>query len=267
MSVVRGRGAPHTCLVSDGFIRSERALAAARILGEVSEIGPRTQAGREHLVAEMLRLLGGAVGGLVQDDNYALGGRSGIVEATLVGFDRETQNVFQTHHTRGSDFNPFHRAMMIRDLEPGRVVTTTHEQVVLQTDWRRSEWINEYCRPARVDFFVCSIRKTGTRSGVGLGFMRGTADRPFSEEDRDLLHLVHVGLGGPLYEAKSPRAELAPRVRDTLDELLTGAGDKEIAARLAISHHTVRQYVKVILRAYGLHSRAQLIAKFGRRMR
>jgi DNA-binding CsgD family transcriptional regulator len=53
-------------------------------------------------------------------------------------------------------------------------------------------------------------------------------------------------------------------MRETLDVMLTGASDKEIAAQLALSPHTVRQYVKAILRAYRVSSRAQLIAASNR---
>jgi len=46
--------------------------------------------------------------------------------------------------------------------------------------------------------------------------------------------------------------------------ILTGATDKEIAQQLRLSPHTVRQYVKAILKAYNVTNRAQLIARAGR---
>jgi DNA-binding CsgD family transcriptional regulator len=58
-----------------------------------------------------------------------------------------------------------------------------------------------------------------------------------------------------------PGAALAPRVRATLEILMTGASNKEIASRLGISQNTVHQYVKELLRAYGAGSRAELVAR------
>src|SRR5262249_29168778 len=58
----------------------------------------------------------------------------------------------------------------------------------------------------------------------------------------------------------SPADALPPRVRETLDQLMTGASDKEIARRLGISHNTVRQYVRSLLRAYRVESRLQLVS-------
>jgi DNA-binding CsgD family transcriptional regulator len=64
---------------------------------------------------------------------------------------------------------------------------------------------------------------------------------------------------------EDPSPHLAPRVRQTLELVLTGASDKEIAQRLQLSPHTARQYLKVIRRAYGVRSRAELIARHGPR--
>jgi DNA-binding CsgD family transcriptional regulator len=241
-------------------IRFERARAAVRLVGEVREIGVRTEPARRHLVTELAKLLGAVVGGLVHDAGYGPGLKQGIAEATLSGFDGEIIDVFATHHTRGSDFNPFHRAVMRRVHELPQVFTSSSSEIVERRDWDGSEWINDYARPARVDHFLCSMRVIGNHRGVGCGFMRARGDRPFSDEDREVLHLVHLGVG-PFFDGPSPRAALAPRVRDTLDVLLTGASDKEIAEQLGISPHTVRQYVKSILRAYDVSSRAQLIAR------
>ena len=43
--------------------------------------------------------------------------------------------------------------------------------------------------------------------------------------------------------------------------LLGGASEKEIADRMGLSAHTVHQYVKSIYRAFGVRSRAELMAR------
>ena len=55
-------------------------------------------------------------------------------------------------------------------------------------------------------------------------------------------------------------AQLPPRIRATLDELVTGASDKEIALRLGISPNTVHQYVKSLLRNVQADSRLHLVS-------
>jgi DNA-binding CsgD family transcriptional regulator len=47
--------------------------------------------------------------------------------------------------------------------------------------------------------------------------------------------------------------------------LLEGDGDKQIAARLGLTRHTMNQYVKTIFRHFGVQSRAELLARWVRR--
>jgi DNA-binding CsgD family transcriptional regulator len=243
--------------MGDRVIRVVRARAAMKLIGEVYEIGVRTEAGRRHLMRELFALLGCAVGASVHDIYFSPGHRRGIVAATLAGFDSQVTDLFDAHYTMGSAFNPFHRAVMARAHEPGEVFSSTDLELVPRSVWNRSPWINDYVRPAGIEHFMASIRFVGETTIVGCGLMRAAGDRPFSDEDREVMHLVNDAVG-PLFDAAAPH--LAPRAREVRDALLTGASDKEIAQLMRISVHTVHQYVKAIFRAYGVSSRAQLFA-------
>jgi len=59
--------------------------------------------------------------------------------------------------------------------------------------------------------------------------------------------------------------ELTPRLRETLEVVMTGASEKQIADQLGISHHTAHQYIQALFRAFGVTSRAQLMARVLRR--
>jgi DNA-binding NarL/FixJ family response regulator len=63
---------------------------------------------------------------------------------------------------------------------------------------------------------------------------------------------------------RSP-ADLPPRARQVLRCLLEGDGDKQIAARLAISPLTVNVYTKAIYKHFGVSSRTELLARWIRR--
>jgi DNA-binding NarL/FixJ family response regulator len=59
---------------------------------------------------------------------------------------------------------------------------------------------------------------------------------------------------------------LSPRVRQTLDRLLHGDSEKQVARRLNVSQHTVHVYVKTLYRKLNVCSRGELLSKFvGRR--
>jgi DNA-binding CsgD family transcriptional regulator len=55
--------------------------------------------------------------------------------------------------------------------------------------------------------------------------------------------------------------------RQTLDCLLEGDSEKEIAARLGLSPATVHEYVTALYRRFGVHSRGQLLAHVLKRSR
>jgi PAS domain S-box-containing protein len=56
-------------------------------------------------------------------------------------------------------------------------------------------------------------------------------------------------------------AELSPREREVLSLVALGATSPEIAARLHISHNTVRKHVNSAMQKMGARSRAHLVAK------
>jgi DNA-binding NarL/FixJ family response regulator len=55
---------------------------------------------------------------------------------------------------------------------------------------------------------------------------------------------------------------LAPRARQTLELLLAGLGEKQIASKLGLSPNTVHHYVKSIHRHFGVSSRSELLARW-----
>ncbi|MDB4934026.1 MAG: Transcriptional regulator, LuxR family protein [Labilithrix sp.] len=232
-----------------GFVRTERAREAALLVREVAEIGARTAAARRHFKERLQSLVGAVISGAVDDLGAAL------------------------HLPKRADVltvdTPYHAAVFARvDASAGcEPFTATSAELVPQREWRRSFWVNEYVRPAGLDHFLGSHWRFPDGTIEGLGFMRAANDAPFDEDDRATLHLAHLGVGRLFEPRASDAPKLAPRVRETLDAVLVGATDKEIAARLGISGHTVRDYMKVLFRAYGVSSRAQLIAKLTRAAR
>ncbi len=57
---------------------------------------------------------------------------------------------------------------------------------------------------------------------------------------------------------------LPPRQAETLERLLAGDGEKQIAAKLGLSRHTVHEYVKSLYRRFGVSSRGELLARWVR---
>jgi DNA-binding CsgD family transcriptional regulator len=57
---------------------------------------------------------------------------------------------------------------------------------------------------------------------------------------------------------------ISPRMRQTLERLVAGDSERQIALKLKISPHTVHVYVKQLYKRFGASSRGELLAKFVR---
>jgi DNA-binding CsgD family transcriptional regulator len=51
-------------------------------------------------------------------------------------------------------------------------------------------------------------------------------------------------------------------MKQTLQRLLIGDSEKQIAAHLGVSRHTVHVYVKALYKGFGVSSRGELLALF-----
>jgi DNA-binding CsgD family transcriptional regulator len=87
---------------------------------------------------------------------------------------------------------------------------------------------------------------------------------PFTREDCSLVNEFHSKLGW-LYNKSTADHQadlpLAPRLVRVLEQLLPGYSEKQVAAQLGYSPHTVHTYVKAIYKHFGVNSRSELLAK------
>lgn len=98
-----------------------------------------------------------------------------------------------------------------------------------------------------------------------IGVHRGGQSQPFTPSDHRLLRLLHAELGrfwreDVLAQTADPARTLAPRLRQTLELLVQGLSEKQIAFQLKISPHTVHNYVKALHQRFKVSSRGELIA-------
>ena len=90
----------------------------------------------------------------------------------------------------------------------------------------------------------------------------------------DFFRLIGAQLGEPTRSRSRPEVlpptipledlGLSTRLRQTLQGLLAGEAEKQIAYRLNLSPHTVHVYVKGLYRHFGVSSRGELLARFVR---
>ena len=70
-------------------------------------------------------------------------------------------------------------------------------------------------------------------------------------------------LGAQFSDGVAPHASgLSPRMRQTLELLVRGDSERQIALKLKISPHTVHVYVKQLYKRFNASSRGELLSRF-----
>jgi DNA-binding CsgD family transcriptional regulator len=126
----------------------------------------------------------------------------------------------------------------------------------------------ELCKPLNLGAAIfSSIPLRGTRMMSVLSVHRNANDnKPFTPRQRRLVQLFHSEIGWT-FQQQFPTEpgsgnRLTPRQQQTLRHLLIGDNEKQIAQKLARSHHTVHTYVKAIYKNFRVSSRGELLSLF-----
>ena len=113
-------------------------------------------------------------------------------------------------------------------------------------------------------FFAWSLHSPDSASPQGpllvLSLHRAKGDGWFCDGQRSPIGLA------PQVDEDAPRQppaqqRLSPRQQQTLDGLMLGRSEKEVAAELGLSPHTIHEYVTSLYRIFGVRSRGELLAK------
>jgi len=255
---------------SDG-LRLADLRAVFRLIGDCRDLGNEPGLWHRRML-EGLALLFGVVQAAGGEAWWERPGRAvQPVSAYSVSADPAADDAFRAYHRDlGPRTDPSYQAL---EKLSGKLITRTRRELVSDAAWYRSAAFNQYFRMGGLDHQLLSVFQVsddGATSVVALNRSLGAED--FSERERRLFSFFHAELGrligGPLVGATDRNvAQLSPRLRETLACLLEGDSEKQVAARLGLSHATVHQYVTVLYRHFGVQSRAQLLAHVNRRLR
>jgi DNA-binding CsgD family transcriptional regulator len=245
-------------------LRSEQVRLLFRLAGEVGEIAD-PEARDRHLSLGLCAIVRAQVVAHAEVREFRSGGRAWVSAVRDHGWATESdrQGVVAAWVREGAAVDPAVSAFASAFAEGRQVVR--RDQVVDDRRWYESEFVADCLSLARIDHGVYSaVGRPGPDTIHGLACFRPAGDRPFTDEDSNLIHLVHDQWSWFCRDRRRvdalPKLRLRPRERQALDLLLEGMSEKEAADRMAVSPHTLHQYVKALYRAYGVSSRAQLLA-------
>jgi DNA-binding CsgD family transcriptional regulator len=156
-------------------------------------------------------------------------------------------------------------------IRAGKSITRTRQQLVADRKWYAFEHVTALRQPLGIDHCIYSSVPLTDHGLVATVCLARPADdrRPFNPDDCRLLELLHeearwIYLSDVTLTATGELRALSPRQKLTLQYLLAGLSEKQIAARTRLSRNTVHHYVKAIYRHLGVTSRSELLARWVR---
>ncbi len=174
-----------------------------------------------------------------------------IIEATIENQDETTHEGLRAHMPHTGK----HRSMLWSELIPGQRLT-------------ESEKYDELFAPMGIIDRMFGILNIDPQLEVYFCMDRSTGQELFDEDDRAFITMVlsttwphtirYCQSMGFLEEQEC----LSPREQETLELLLQGFTEKEIAAKLGVTPRSAHQYVTIIYRKLKVNSRAQLMSRW-----
>ena len=240
-------------------LRLSQVRAIFRLVGEIREMGADPDVWRPHMVRSVRDLLD-AQFVVSSEIHFRRTSRDGSMRVTDIGWISDTDgNICKAHNEREHEnFDDFWvtpaKAGPVKDAHGGEDLIPV--EPTLKVHAGKSFLLSQY-----------ALKHAGAVDQLGLH--RAWGDEPFTPADHRLVRLLHVELGrlwrrDALRKAKDPTHALPPRLHQTLDELLLGKSEKEIAMRLELSRHTIHNYVKALHQRFGVSSRGELLARAGK---
>ncbi len=247
----------------------------ADVVAECRDLGDDPAAWWAHFTRRVCGLVGADFGGCGEIADLRPDGGSttlGIGEwGWENGFDREPWEWSVTQFDIDPGYSELYRRYFLR-LAADAGVCLARTDLMADREWTRSVSYQRVSEPMGVDHYVWCVRghpRTAGRSGM-MVVTRAAGGRDFTARDKALVREAHAWVaplvGGPLARFGEPSpADLPPRVRRVLKCLLEGDTDKQAAARLGLTRHTVNGYAKLIYSHFAVESRAELLARWVKR--
>lgn len=254
----------------DDRLRLSDVRRVFRLVGEIREIGADPERWRPHMV-QALRKLANAEVVVSSEIHFRKIKTTGSMKVFDIGWGSDPDGKSWKIHTERNDEKPenFWLAATAtpEGSAPGKAASLPEDDGD-DDDELVPVKPTEKVRGGR---YLILSQYALPHAGVvdQLGLHRAWDGKPFTPADHKLVRLFHVELGrlwkrDAIRQARDPGSALPPRLTQTLNELLAGSSEKQIAGKLELSRHTIHNYVKALHQRFGVSSRGELLARVGK---
>jgi hypothetical protein len=257
-------------------LRLSDVRSVFRLLGEVRELGNDSRQWREHELEGLLRLTGANVGLSGLEPVPLRGNLDDLRTFVDVGCESPAQRqvYIEFMQTGAMLSDPSYQFM--RD-HPRQSFTRLRREIVADSIWYKCPTTDRYHRGGGVDDCLYSRQVVPMARSVDMiTLRRAWGDKPFSRRCKRMVALFHTELAR-LWRPKRPTNEVANEefglaagsmgtglpwhLQQLVAQLRVGHSEKESAAALGLSQHTIHTYIKELYSRLAVHSRGEAMAK------
>lgn len=244
---------------------------ALRLANQLHDLADDALARRRHLVAGLCTLLNADVGvSLIRTAANGSPARSSVASAGWS--DAIQQRAGERHFREHPEPSPLFSPISREAIRNGWAITTQRRLDVFRDDetWSALPLVQQFREKLGLVECLASVFPLGRAGRAAWIFMYRRSMPAFAPRHRELLHAIHGELDWMYRPVRSTGPTefrtLTVRQRQTLYRLLAGDSEKQVAAGLGLSRHTVHVHVKSLYRTFKVNSRNELLAKFVRPM-
>ena len=240
-----------------------------RLVTEVCQLGHDAQAWTQRLMSGLQELFDAKMVGIAWATLPQQPGGFNQVEVEMhYGLSDEESSLYNRTY-RGAD-NKFQGEFVRRLVNiPARFVTVRRQDVMSDDEWYSMPVINDVHRRIDIDANLSSFFVSLSMGRLfGIAVHRCWGAPQFTIAERRQLRLLHLELARAWRSRfVSPNDQddairrLPERLRQVLWLLCLGRSEKEIAAHLDLSPHTVHNHIRRLHEALDVRSRGELIAR------
>ena len=253
---------------SSAIVRGSDIRAAMRLVGECRDFGRDPSAWRRHAFEGLHRLIGACA---ANGGEMLWPRREGFIQPILpVETGSFTRSESALYHEYMKTHGPNHPVILAAISAMPRLLSTSiRSHQIDERDWERGDFHAAFVECGLGYSMLSMYEPEGAATMNVIALHRPAGERDFTLRERNIFHLFHDELSrliGPVLAVagKADRDGLSPRLRQTLDRLLLGDSEKQVALHLGLSRPTVHQYVTDLYRRFGVNSRGELLARFVR---
>jgi DNA-binding CsgD family transcriptional regulator len=233
-----------------------------RIINEIVELGDDPDVWRPHLATELINLFD-----LQMATVYIMPMQVNVAEANVGridcrGLDEAATRMWIEYGRRG-DLTTDPCTPVIMKILPN-AFTMTRQMICDDHSWYHSGYYHDFKRVMRCDDMLLSIIPL-PQLGILHGFQgeRHEGQKPMGRRETVCASLIHQELARRWnrFLARSTLIEkqLSRRLNELLVHLRGAESEKEIAARMGLSPHTVHNHIRRLYAKFKVNSRAELM--------